>query len=163
MRDALEALDYSAVYNNSVLHPNEFWSQQAHELISWFSKWNEVQTGNFDKAELQWFVGAKLNVNDNCLDRHLTHRANQTAIIWQGDDPKESKRISYQALYEEVCRFANGLKKLGIKKGDRVYIYLPMIPEIAVAMLACTRIGAIHSVVFGGFFCASLKDAYYRL
>ena len=157
MRDALEALDYSAVYNNSVLHPNEFWSQQAHELISWFSKWNEVQTGNFDKAELQWFVGAKLNVSDNCLDRHLTHRANQTAIIWQGDDPKESKRISYQALYEEVCRFANGLKKLGIKKGDRVCIYLPMIPEIAVAMLACTRIGAIHSVVFGGFSAQALK------
>ena len=111
-----------------------------------------------NKGEVSWFIDGKINASQNCIDRHLDKRANQVAIIWEGDDPSISKSITYQELHESVCRFANALKERGVKKGDRVCIYMPMIPEAAYAMLACARIGAIHSVVFGGFSPESLKD-----
>lgn len=142
---------YQQDYHTSIYDPYHFWGQQADSLISWFSPWQHVMRGDFAKGDVRWFEGATLNVSYNCLDRHLPLRANQTAIIWEGDNPQEQKKITYAQLHEAVCRFANGLKQLGIEKGDRVCIYLPMIPEIAIAMLACARIGAIHSVVFGGF------------
>ena len=110
------------------------------------------------KGNVEWFKGGKLNVSANCIDRHLANRADQVAIIWEGDDPKDDARITYQELHDAVCRLANGLKARGVKRGDRVCIYMPMIPEAAYAMLACARIGAIHSVVFGGFSPQSLKD-----
>lgn len=148
---------YQAWYQRSIDNPEAFWEEQAQALVTWYESWEKGQSGSFDTFDVSWFNGAKLNVSYNCLDRHLEKHANRTAIIWEADDPKESKKITYQALYEEVCQFANALKELGIKKGDRVCIYLPMIPEVAVAMLACVRIGAIHSVVFGGFSPKALK------
>ena len=118
----------------------------------------EVCEVDYHRAHIRWFEGGKLNVSFNCLDRHLSSRGEQTAIIWEGDDPAEERRITYRELHEEVCRFANALKSLGVVKGDRVCIYMPMVPEAVVAMLACARIGAIHSVVFGGFSAESLRD-----
>jgi acetyl-CoA synthetase len=148
---------YQAPYLYSINDSNTFWAEQAQALVSWISPWETVQAGDFQSHTIEWFVKGKLNVSANCLDRHLETRANEIAILWEGDDPNESKSITYQSLYEQVCRLANALKALGVKKGDRICIYLPMIPEIAVAMLACTRIGAIHSVVFGGFSAEALK------
>jgi acetyl-CoA synthetase len=143
---------YREMYQLSIDHPEKFWADQA-ERLHWFKKWNKVKETSFQKpVSIKWFSGGELNVSYNCIDRHLPKRANKTAIIWESDDPsRPSQKISYQQLHDEVCRFANVLKKNGVKKGDRVTIYMPMIPQAAYAMLACTRIGAIHSVIFGGF------------
>ncbi|MEO5345313.1 MAG: acetate--CoA ligase [Magnetococcus sp. YQC-9] len=149
---------YDAMYARSIQDPEGFWGEQADKFVHWFKKWDTVLDYDFNKAHIRWFEGAQTNVSYNCLDRHLETRGDQTAIIWEGDDPNNSKKITYRQLHEEVCRFANAMKARNIKKGDRVCIYMPMIPEAAVAMLACTRIGAIHSVVFGGFSPESLKD-----
>ena len=149
---------YLEMYQRSVEDPDGFWAEQAEAFISWVKPWDTVSSFDFETAEIRWFEGARLNATYNCLDRHLDKRGDQTAIIWEGDDPAEDKRVTYRELFEEVCRFANVLKSEGVKKGDRVSIYMPMVPEAAVAMLACARIGAVHSVVFGGFSPDSLKD-----
>jgi acetyl-CoA synthetase len=149
---------YLAMYSQSIDDPDTFWAEQADEFISWFKKWDKVQDCDFNSASIKWFEGAKLNVSYNCLDRHLESRAEQTAIIWESDDPAVDKKITYRELHEEVCKFSNVLKARGVNKGDCVSIYMPMIPEAAVAMLACTRIGAVHSIVFGGFSPEALKD-----
>ena len=143
---------YDAVYAQSVKDPDGFWAQEAKRL-TWMKPFTKVSDVSWDAADLhvKWFEDGALNVAANCIDRHLATRADQTAIIWEGDDPADSKHITYRQLHEEVCRFANVLKARGVKKGDRVTIYMPMIPEAAYAMLACARIGAVHSVVFGGF------------
>ncbi len=142
---------YLKMYDRSISDPEGFWKEQA-ERITWFKPFTKVKEGGFDgDIRIKWFVDGKLNVSYNCLDRHLEKRADQVAIIWEGDNPEDQKFITYKELHEEVCKFANVLKGLGLKKGDRATIYLPMIPELAVAMLACTRIGVIHSIVFGGF------------
>lgn len=148
---------YRDWYDKSLKEPEAFWGEQAKHFITWFEPWQKVLSGGFDSVDVRWFQGAKLNASYNCLDRHLANRAHQPAIIWEGDDPQHSQIYTYQDLYERVCRFANVLKQLGTKKGDRVCIYLPMIPEVAIAMLACARIGAIHSVVFAGFSSEALK------
>ena len=150
--------EYDKLYKESLKNPEDFWSKQATSYLDWISMWDGVSESNFKKGQVSWFKGAKINASINCIDRHLKKRANQTAIIWEGDDPKESKKISYKELYIEVCKFSNALKNLGIKKGDVITIYMPMIPEAAIAMLSCARIGAIHSVVFGGFSADSLAD-----
>ncbi len=144
--------DYALRYAESIEDPDGFWKKEAARL-DWVKPFTKVSDVSWkpDNLHIKWFEDGTLNVAANCIDRHLAKRANQTAIIWEGDDPKDSKRISYRQLHEEVCRFANVLKARGVQKGDRVTIYLPMIPEAAYAMLACARIGAIHSVVFGGF------------
>ena len=149
---------YKAMYRQSIDHPEIFWAQQAEEFLTWQKPWNKVVEQDFERGHVAWFIDAKLNVSENCIDRHLPLRADDTAIIWEGDDPANSKHISYQQLHDEVCRLANGLRERGVKKGDRVCIYMPMIVEAAYAMLACARIGAIHSVVFGGFSPDALKD-----
>jgi len=149
---------FSEMYQHSITNPNEFWHEQASHYLEWISEWDQVSEHDFSKGHVSWFKGGKLNATVNCIDRHLASRANQTAIIWEGDDPYESNHISYQELHESVCKFSNALKERGVNKGERVCIYMPMIPEAAYAMLACARIGAIHSVVFGGFSPESLKD-----
>jgi acetyl-CoA synthetase len=132
--------------------PEKFWGEHG-KRIDWFKPYTKVKNTSFKpgKVSIKWFEDGTTNVSYNCIDRHLKDRANQVAIIWEGDDPKASEKITYRKLHEEVCRFANVLKANGVKKGDRVTIYLPMIPAAAYAMLACARIGAIHSIVFGGF------------
>jgi len=158
-RAFIDADKYEEMYKRSIDDPEGFWSEQADELVHWFKKWDKVWEYDFNnKAEIKWFLGAKLNVCYNCVDRHLDTRGDQVAIIWEGDDPKVDKKITYRELHEEVSKFGNVLKSRGVKKGDRVSIYMPMVPEAAVAMLACARIGAIHSVVFGGFSPEALKD-----
>ncbi len=151
---------YEEMYRRSLEDPDAFWAEQAREFVTWSREWERVQDWSFDTADLhiKWFEGARLNVTYNCLDRHLETRGDQTAIVWEGDDPDEDRHISYRELHTEVCKLANVLKSRGVKKGDRVCIYMPMIPEAAVAMLACARIGAVHSVVFGGFSPDSLRD-----
>ena len=149
---------YKEMYVRSINDSDVFWEEQAEEFIAWFSKWDIIQEWNFSDITISWFKNAKLNVSYNCIDRHLEKRGDQIAIIWEGDDPDDQKYITYRELHEEVCKFSNVLKSRGIKKGDCISIYMPMVPEAAVAMLACTRIGAIHSVVFGGFSPESLKD-----
>lgn len=149
---------YLAMYQRSVDDPEGFWAEQANQFVTWFKPWDKVLDWDFTKGHIRWFEGAKLNVSYNCLDRHLDTRGDQVAIIWEGDNPAEDKKVTYRQLHEDVCKFANVLKGLGVKKGDRICIYMPMIPETAVAMLACTRIGAVHSIVFGGFSPDSLKD-----
>ena len=150
--------DYEEVYKRSVNDPEGFWSEIASEF-KWRKKWDSVLSWDFNKPEVKWFIGGKLNITENCLDRHLASRGNQTAIIWEPNDPKDkAKHITYQQLFDEVCRTANMLKAHGVKKGDRVCIYLPMIPELAYTILACARIGAVHSVVFAGFSARSLVD-----
>ncbi|MDX1900406.1 MAG: acetate--CoA ligase [Gammaproteobacteria bacterium] len=148
---------YKKLYQHSIEQPDEFWAAQAKEYISWFKPWTQVKNGDFKSLDINWFIDGKLNASYNCLDRHLENNKNTIAILWQGDDPKDVKRITFTELHEQVCRFANVLKQNGIKKGDRVCIYLPMIPEAAVAMLACVRIGAIHSVVFSAFSSNALQ------
>ena len=148
--------EYYDLYKESINNSEAFFQKLAKENISWISDFNKVHNGGFTNAE--WFAGGKTNVSLNCIDRHLDENSNKTALIWEGDDPNESKQFTYKELHIQVCKFANVLKKLGAKKGSRVCIYMPMIPEAAFAMLACTRIGAIHSVVFGGFSPESLKD-----
>jgi acetyl-CoA synthetase len=149
---------YLEMYKRSVDDPEGFWAEQAQQFLSWDKPWDKVLDWDFTKGHIRWFEGGKLNVSHNCLDRHLATRGDQIAVIWEGDSPNEDKKITYKQLHEDVCKFANALKGLGVKKGDRVCIYMPMIPETAVAMLACTRIGAVHSIVFGGFSPDSLKD-----
>jgi acetyl-CoA synthetase len=150
--------DYKKLYRKSIDKSDEFWSEMADQL-EWFKKWEKVCEWDFNKPELKWFVGGKLNVSYNCLDKHIKEgRGNKAALIWQGEPLEESRVFTYQQLHYHVCKFANVLKKQGIKKGDRVSIYLPMIPELPIAMLACARIGAIHSVVFGGFSAEALRD-----
>jgi acetyl-CoA synthetase len=148
---------YNQMYQESITNPDDFWAKQAEEFLTWDNKWESVSSVDFNTGNIEWFKGATINASYNCIDRHLPQRANQTAIIWEGDEG-EVKNISYQQLHDEVARFANGLKELGVGKGDRVIIYMPMIVEAAYAMLACARIGAIHSVVFGGFSPDSLKS-----
>lgn len=149
---------YQQLYQQSIQNPTEFWSQQAKQYLDWFQQWQQIQTGALQNGDVQWFVGGKINACYNCLDRHLPTRALQTAIIWESDDHEHSLHITYADLYTQVCRFANVLKNLGVQKGDRVCIYLPMIPEIAIAMLACARIGAVHTVVFAGFSSHALQE-----
>ncbi len=149
---------YQAMYQRSVAEPEAFWAEQAEQFVDWFKKWDSVWDWDFNKGLIRWFDGATLNVAYNCLDRHLETRGDQTAIIWESDDPTVDRKISYRELHEEVCKFANVLKSRDVAKGDRVSIYMPMIPEVVVAMLGCARIGAVHSIVFGGFSPESLKD-----
>jgi acetyl-CoA synthetase len=155
----IKSLDeYREIYNKSIEDPAAFWAEKAEEHIEWFKKWDTLHTWDPEDARHTWFAGGKLNVSYNCLDKHLkTWRKNKAAIIFEGEHG-DSKTYTYQQLHHEVCKFANVLKSLGVKKGDRVAIYLPMIPELPIAMLACARIGAIHSVVFGGFSADSLRD-----
>ena len=143
---------YLDMYSRSIENPQEFWAEHG-KRIDWIKPYSQIKDVSYSENDLhiKWFYDGTLNVSSNCLDRHLEKRGDQTAIIWEGDDPKDDKRISFKELHSEVCKFANGLRELGVKKGDRVTIYMPMVPEAAVAMLACARVGAIHSVVFGGF------------
>ncbi len=149
---------YREMYDRSLNDTDTFWAEQAEKFLSWSTRWDKVQKGDYFTADIKWFLGGKLNAAYNCLDRHLDARGDQIAIIWEGDDPKDDKRITYRELHQDVCLFANALKSRGVKKGDRVCLYLSMIPEAAVAMLACARIGAIHSIVFGGFSPDALRD-----
>ena len=155
----VNAEQYAQMYAQSVNDPESFWAEQAENYLTWFKKWDKVLDWSFnDDAFIRWFEGGKLNVSYNCLDRHLDTRGDQVAIIWEGDSPDEDRKITYRELHTEVSKFANVLKSRGVKKGDRVSIYMPMIPEAAVAMLACARIGAVHSIVFGGFSPDALRD-----
>ena len=156
---AIDPDTYQQMYQRSIQDPEGFWAEQADTFVSWFKKWDRVLEWDFHAAQTKWFLGGKLNVSYNCLDRHVEAGAGQqTALIWQGNDASESRQLSYAELLDQVCRFANALKALGVTKGDRVCIYMQMIPELAVAMLACTRIGAVHSIVFGAFSPDSLRD-----
>lgn len=150
---------YREMYQRSVDDPETFWGEQAEQFIDWDRPWDKVMDCDYSgEVNIKWFQGAKLNVAVNCIDRHLDSRGDQTAIIWEGDDPSVDKKITYRELHKQVCKFGNVLKARGVKKGDRVCIYMPMIPEAAYAMLACARIGAVHSVVFGGFSPESLSN-----
>jgi acetyl-CoA synthetase len=149
--------EYKKIYEESIKDPEKFWAEKAEQL-HWFKKWDTVFTYDKKNVKFTWFKGGKINMCYNCLDRNLDKRGDKTAIIWQGEPEDDVKKYTYKELHKEVCRFANVLKKKGIKKGERIAIYLPMIPELSIAMLACTRIGAIHSIVFGGFSAESLKD-----
>ena len=148
--------EYEDLYNQSIKNPSEFFGKLAKNDLHWIKDFETTHNNKFSDA--RWFESGKINVSQNCIDRHLDDHANKTALIWEGDDPNDSNELSFQELHDEVCKFANVLKDLGIKKGSRVCIYMPMIVEAAFAMLACTRIGAVHSVVFGGFSPESLKD-----
>ncbi|MFL1479838.1 acetate--CoA ligase [Pseudomonas grimontii] len=150
--------DYQRLYRQSIEQPDTFWAEQAKGFLDWITPWHTVQQSDIKTGAAQWFAGGQLNVSYNCIDRHLAQRADQPAFIWEGDDPAKSSKITYRQLHQNVCRLANVLKSRGVKKGDRVCIYMPMIPEAAYAMLACTRIGAVHSVVFGGFSPDALRD-----
>jgi len=154
----INAESYRTLYKQSVEQPELFWAEQAQQFLTWNKPWHTVMNYDYSTGFIRWFEGATLNVSVNCIDRHLESRAEQVAIIWEGDDPFQDKKITYRQLHEDVCKFANVLKAQGVKKGDRVCIYLPMISEAASVMLACTRIGAVHSVVFGGFSAEALKD-----
>ena len=154
----LSASQYNEMYQKSIDDAETFWAEQASEFLTVFETWDQVSSSDFTTATATWFRGAKLNASYNCIDRHLEKRGDQTAIIWEGDEPDQDLKISYRDLHEAVCRLSNALKARGVGKGDRVCIYMPMIPESAYAMLACARIGAVHSVVFGGFSPESIKD-----
>ena len=149
---------YKELYEWSINDPDAFWAAQANLFLSWITPWDEVKTKDKNRAHAEWFVGGTLNVAYNCVDRHLESYGDKKAIIWESDDSKETKTLTYNQLYEEVCKFSNVLKDKNVNKGDRVCIYMPLIVETAIAMLACARIGAIHSVVFGGFSAKSLSD-----
>lgn len=157
-RAYLDDEGYQRLYRESIEHPEKFWGEQAKAFLDWFKPWSSVHHGDLAKGQATWFKGGQLNVTYNCIDRHLETRGEQVAIIWEGDNPAESANITYRKLHSHVCRLANVLKSRGVEKGDRVCIYMPMIPEAAYAMLACARIGAIHSVVFGGFSPDALRD-----
>ena len=148
---------YHEMHRRSLRDPSGFWAEQA-ERLSFFRKWDRVLHDDFSTANMRWFEGAHINVCHNCIDRHLPHKAEQTAILWAGDHLGDYRHITYQELHDEVCKLANVLIQHGVKKGDRVCLYMPMIPELAYAMLACARIGAIHSVVFAGFSADALRD-----
>lgn len=149
---------YESEYKRSIEDTDGFWNEKAKEFLTWSKEWDTTVEYDFPKGEVTWFKGGKLNVSVNCLDRHLETRGDQPAIIWESDDPEVDKTYTYKELHAEVCKFANGLKSLGVKKGDRVCIYMPMVAEAAIAMLACARIGAVHLIVFGGFSADALKD-----
>jgi acetyl-CoA synthetase len=149
---------YQSIYAHSIAEPEAFWAAVADNFL-WKRKWDKVLDWNFQEPQIKWFEGAQLNITENCLDRHLPAKANQPAIIWEPNNPLEANRVlTYQELYEQVCAFAHVLQRNGVKKGDRICIYMPMVPELAIAVLACARIGAIHSVVFGGFSAQSIAD-----
>ena len=149
---------YENQYKKSVEDPESFWAEMA-ETFQWRKKWDKVLEWNFKEPDVNWFLNGKLNITENCLDRHLETRGDQLALIWEPNDPKDGHRtFTYNELHKEVCRAANMLLAQGIKKGDRVCLYMPMIPELAISVLACARIGAIHSVVFAGFSARSLAD-----
>ena len=151
--------EYEEAYKKSVESPEDFWGEIAANNFEWKKPWEKVLNWNFNEPKIEWFVGGKLNITENCLDRHVKDKPNQPAIIWEPNDPNEESIIlTYRQLFERVCRFANVLKRIGVQKGDRVCIYMPMIPELSIAVLACARIGAIHSVVFGGFSATSIAD-----
>ena len=154
----LDSAQFEEMYRQSIEDPEEFWAEMAARFLHWHKPWQKVMAGDFSSSDVRWFEGGQLNVAYNCVDRHLSRRGEQMAIIWEGDEPDQQQHISYRELHRAVGKFANALKARGVGKGDRVCIYLPMIPEAAYAMLACARIGAIHSVVFGGFSPESLKD-----
>ncbi|WP_455824205.1 acetate--CoA ligase [Pseudomonas graminis] len=154
----LSQADYQRLYRQSIEQPDTFWAEQAKGFLDWITPWHTVQQSDIKTGAAQWFAGGQLNVSYNCIDRHLAQRADQPALIWESDDPTQSSNITYRQLHQNVSRLANVLKSRGVKKGDRVCIYMPMIPEAAYAMLACTRIGAVHSVVFGGFSPDALRD-----
>ncbi len=166
-RTPIDADTYQRMYRQSLQNLDGFWAEQAEKFVTWHAPWARVSDWDFKQVHIRWFEGGKLNACVNCLDRHLLTRGDQPALIWEGDDPCQSKTLTYCELHQQVCQFANVLKSHGISKGDRVCIYLPMIPEAAVAMLACARIGAVHSVVFGGFsseaLCNRILDADCRL
>ena len=150
--------EYFQVYRKSVRHPKRFWEEIAEEHFVWRKKWDEVLSWDFEKPEIKWFEGAQLNITENCIDRHLHIRGDKTAILFEPNDPSEgAQHITYRQLHEKVCRMANVLKSNGVQKGDRVCIYLPMIPELTISLLACARIGAVHSVVFAGFSATALS------
>ena len=150
--------EYYQVYRKSVREPENFWEEIAEEHFMWQKKWDKVLSWDFSKPEVKWFEGAQLNITENCIDRHLSTRGHKTAILFEPNDPSEdAEHITYNQLHERVNQFANVLKAQGIQKGDRVCIYLPMIPELAISLLACARIGAIHSVVFAGFSATALS------
>lgn len=158
MKRITSAAEYKKTYKASVDNPEKFWATQA-KTFKWKKKWKKVLDWDFRKPDVKWFVGGKLNITENCLDRHLKKRGDQTALIWEPNDPSRPyKSYTYKALHKEVCKFANALKKNGIKKGDRICFYMPMVPELAIGVLACARIGAIHSVVFAGFSATALAD-----
>jgi acetyl-CoA synthetase len=154
----LDEASYQAMYEKSISDPAGFWAEQAEKFLSWDKPWDTVLDWDYSKGHIRWFEGGKLNACYNCVDRHLETRGDQSALIWEGDDPADDDHITYSELHEHVCRMANVLKSRNVKKGDRVCIYMPMIPEAVYAMLACARIGAVHSVVFGGFSPESIKD-----
>jgi acetyl-CoA synthetase len=150
--------DYEHQYKKSIENPEDFWTEQANEFV-WKKKWNTLLKWNFQDPKVEWFIGGQLNITENCLDRHLPTRGNQIAFYWEPNDPEEKAlQLTYRELHEQVCKFANVLKKNGAKKGDRICIYMPMIPELTIAVLACARIGAIHSVVFAGFSALAIAD-----
>ena len=158
-RALIDEAAYQAMYRRSIEDPAGFWADMANEHVHWFRKWDEVADWTFEgDVGIRWFDGAKVNVAYNCLDRHIEERGDKPAILWEGDAPGEERRITFRELHAEVCRFANVLKSRGVRKGDRVCVYMPMVPEAAVVMLACARIGAVHSVVFGGFSPDALRD-----
>ncbi|WNF47847.1 acetate--CoA ligase [Pseudomonas sp. SG20056] len=157
-RAHLDNDDYLRLYQQSIEQPEIFWAEQAKAFLDWSKPWDSVQQGDLLSGSGSWFKGGQLNVSYNCIDRHLEQRGEQIALIWEGDNPSESAHITYKKLHHNVSRLANVLKSRGVKKGDRVCIYMPMIPEATYAMLACTRIGAVHSVVFGGFSPDALRD-----
>jgi len=155
----IDFVTYEKMYQKSVADPEGFWDEMAEQYVSWSSKWDKTLEWDYHKAEIAWFLNGKLNVSYNCLDRHVEAGAgDQTAIVWEGNDPAEDAKLTYRQLLRDVCRFANALKSLGVKKGDRVCLYMQMLPQLPVAMLACARIGAVHSVVFGAFSPDSLAD-----
>ncbi|TVP90207.1 MAG: acetate--CoA ligase [Pseudomonadaceae bacterium] len=154
----LDEAGYQAMYRASIEQPDTFWAEQAKRFLTWEQPWHTVSSCDLSQGQAAWFIGGKLNVSVNCIDRHLASRGQRTAIIWEGDEPTDDAHISYRELHDKVCRLANVLKKRGVSKGDRVCLYMPMVPEAAYAMLACARIGAIHSVVFGGFSPDAVRD-----
>jgi acetyl-CoA synthetase len=150
--------EYQKAYKKSIEQPEQFWEEIASELL-WQKRWDKVLEWNFAEPSVKWFIGGRMNITENCLDRHLSQRGNQTAIIWEPNDPRDkARKITYSELYSQVCHFSNVLLRNGVRKGDRVCIYMPMIPELTIAVLACARIGAIHSVVFAGFSAQSVAD-----
>ncbi|MEF2230342.1 MAG: AMP-binding protein, partial [Pseudodesulfovibrio sp.] len=151
--------EYESLNKRAIEDPEGYWGERARDLVTWFTDFGTVLQADYDKPEFKWFADGTTNVSYNCLDRHLTDgRRNKAALIWQGEPEEDTRVFTYQMLHTEVCRFANVLKKKGVKRGDRVSIYMPMIPELAIAMLACTRLGAMHSIVFAGFSSIALQS-----
>lgn len=157
-KNYLDSNAYNNLYQQSIENAKQFWSNQAQQFITWIKPWDVVSDCDFVIGKIHWYSGGQLNACYNCLDRHLSDKANTPAIIWEGNDPHETATLTYQDLYMQVCKFANVLLGLGVKPGDKVCIYLPMIPELVIAMLACSRIGAVHSIVFGGFSAEALRS-----